>query len=1160
MSVRFIIGRAGTGKSQHCFASIVSTLKERPLGEEIIFLLPRQATFDAQRRLACGGDLPGFCGVRVESFDELAAELMAECGGKAIPQVSALGRQMILGHLLRKNKDRLKYFAKVATYPSLAARLEGALSEFDRCGTEPQKLAEVAANCRDDREAAIDSQLLSAKLHDLQLMYEAYCQYLGQERLDPKRRLEHLLRCIDSSSRVRRAKVYVDEFLEMTELERRMLARIAKRARRVDVTMLMDPASAVVMNPEKFPDEGSLFHRTEWTYRRLRKALAEEGVGVDEPILLSKPMRAKNAALAAFEGAFFSGSPDQNPDGGTIQLIEAPDRRAEVEAAARQVASLTAGGYRLREIALLVRRLDDYVDLLESTLREHQIPFFVDHRRTMAHHPLLAVIRSLLRIALKNWPHDAVMQLIKSGLAGLSTADADCLENYVLEHRLRGGSVWRRQEPWMWCRRIARGGDEDAASALADPSPAMDALRRKIAGAIGPFTDQFSSGKATGSIRELATALFGVLSRFGVRQSIGKWIAECRKENEHEWAAEHEQIWTEVSSLFEQMVELLGNEQVSLEEFAQIVEAGLETFDLALAPPTADELLVGAIDRTRTGPIKAVVLLGWSDGLFPSSAREMSLLSDAERSELQRRHIAIEPNADRQRLDEDLLAYIALTRASERVYVSRPVGDEQKRACAPSPYWIRLRELFPELEVKVLPRHEEDDAAVIGTPRQLLSSLLHWARDGGKIDKDRPWAALYQWLSTYPAKDDAIDSIRFRAWKALSYRNESVLSKQNAQRLFAAPLRASVSQMEMFATCPFKHFVHYGLGLHERVEEEHLDLDLDRAFHATLSELVSEMLRKRIDWSKLSPEAAAEMVERYTRQVGQTLNGELMLSNARNRYLLRRIQDTLEQIIGQQREMAARSDLKTARANIQYGSSQSPLVPLRIRTPGGRDVELRGQIDRVDILENDAAFAIFDYRLSCDPLNLNKVRHGLSLGLLASLSIVQEQSQKLTSAKLSPAAAFYLKLLRQLEKVDHPKEACNPDEPDFHLSAKPRGIFSTDYFGSLDRSCDQGPSAVFAAHVNKSGEFGKRHSTDVAEADEFAALLKDVRRQLGRMGDQIMDGEVALRPYRIGTITPCANCRYRSVCRFDASINRYRNIPSLPRDQVLREIAEEHRE
>src|SRR2546429_1559515 len=159
---------------------------------------------------------------------------MAECGGKAIPQVSTLGRQMILGHLLRKNQNRLKYFSKVATYPSLAARLEGALSEFDRCGTEPEKLAEAAGKISDDAEgAAVDSQVLSAKLHDLQLLYQAYCDYLGQERLDPKRRMEPLLRCIDSSSRVKRATIFVDEFLELTDLERRMVARLAQPAKAI---------------------------------------------------------------------------------------------------------------------------------------------------------------------------------------------------------------------------------------------------------------------------------------------------------------------------------------------------------------------------------------------------------------------------------------------------------------------------------------------------------------------------------------------------------------------------------------------------------------------------------------------------------------------------------------------------------------------------------------------------------------------------------------------------------------------------------------------------------------------------------------------------------------------------------------------------------------
>jgi ATP-dependent helicase/nuclease subunit B len=228
-------------------------------------------------------------------------------------------------------------------------------------------------------------------------------------------------------------------------------------------------------------------------------------------------------------------------------------------------------------------------------------------------------------------------------------------------------------------------------------------------------------------------------------------------------------------------------------------------------------------------------------------------------------------------------------------------------------------------------------------------------------------------------------------------------------------------------------------------------------------------------------------------------------------------------------------------------------------TPKGKEIELRGEIDRVDILEKEAAFAIFDYRLYDDPLNLTRVRHGLSLGLLASLAIVQEQSQRLTNKTLSPAAAFYLKLLRQLEKVEHPDKAADPDDPEFHLKEKLRGIFNADYFSALDKSCE-GNSQVLAARLNQNGEFGNKHNTDVAEAHEFAALLKDVRHQLAKLGDHIIDGDVSIRPYRLGTVTPCSSCKFRGVCRFDPSINRYRNIQGQRRDELLKELAEEHRE
>src|SRR5947207_2301295 len=98
MAARFVIGRAGSGKTHRCFTAIVDAMRREPLGPPIYWILPKQATFVAERQLTCASGLGGFCRARVCSFDQLGLDVIADCGGSAIPQVTDIGRRMILGH------------------------------------------------------------------------------------------------------------------------------------------------------------------------------------------------------------------------------------------------------------------------------------------------------------------------------------------------------------------------------------------------------------------------------------------------------------------------------------------------------------------------------------------------------------------------------------------------------------------------------------------------------------------------------------------------------------------------------------------------------------------------------------------------------------------------------------------------------------------------------------------------------------------------------------------------------------------------------------------------------------------------------------------------------------------------------------------------------
>ena len=311
---------------------------------------------------------------------------------------------------------------------------------------------------------------------------------------------------------------------------------------------------------------------------------------------------------------------------------------------------------------------------------------------------------------------------------------------------------------------------------------------------------------------------------------------------------------------------------------------------------------------------------------------------------------------------------------------------------------------------------------------------MRWVRHSNSEGNSESWPTLYHWLATYDYSNDPIDTMRYRAWKALSYRNEPVLSEQVAREFYKSPWNERVSQIETISACPFKHFVTYGLHLTEREDQEITAIDLGNVCHGILERIVRQMLKERSGWKTPPPALVNELAQ----QLGKELRGELMLSSARNQYILKHIEKTIDQALAAQSAVGKRGRFTPWRAELQFGDGRE-IPALKLQTPQGRELKLKGKIDRVDRVEGQAAFAVIDYKYRGSTLALDWVYHGLSLQLLAYLLVLQNSGIE-KDHRLTPAAAFYVKLLRQLEKVDHPADATKPDDPLFDLTVKPRGI------------------------------------------------------------------------------------------------------------------------
>ncbi len=894
-----------------------------------------------------------------------------------------------------------------------------------------------------------------------------------------------------------------------------------------------------------------MFYKTEEAYRRLYFAMTGENVVLDPPVLLRQVRRFTSPALGHVERNFLGvGAPTAPVASAEVELVEAPDRRAEVDAAASRVRDLMSAGYRLRDIAVLVRDAEPYMELLSASLTEHDIPHFLDRRRPATHHPVLQFMRAALQVVTHHYAHDAMMMLLKSGLGQVSEEQADRLENYVLQHRIRGG-VWALKEAWHARHRRSLREDQDLpAHEMADLEE-IDRLRRSVVDRLRPFVEVLS--KPT-TVRQIVLAIFNLFEAFKVRATMAAWMAEAEVAGRLEQRAEHEQVWGELIDLFDQMADLLGDEPVATSDFMEILESGLETFDLGLPPTYLDQLLVGLVDRSRSNNPRAVILLGLNDGVFPRVTREDSVLSDAERRELRSRQIETDPDSVRRQLDESLMGYIAMTRASERLILTRPTSDEDGRPASASIFWRELRALCPDVPVRVLPQSSKEDPSLISTPRHLVTSLMHWVRAGAP-GGDGTCPALYQWLADRQAAvadHDAIDDARFRAWRALSYANEAGLSPEVRGKLFPSPLTASASELECFAACPFKHFARYGLRLQPREEADPTVMDLGNVYHETLDRLVRSILQQKLDWPNLTADQIREITNQCAGEVGKGLREELMLSNARNRYLLARIQRTIEKVAASQRALAMRGRFAPRFTELTFGFDEG-LPPLLVETPRHRELRLRGKIDRVDLLRDGAAFSIVDYKMADRRLNYDELRHGISLQLLTYLLVIETHGESLTGRPLTPAAAFYVKLLRSLDPIDHPEDAPDPTDPTFPLKTKPRGIVDVAFATTFDSEFEPGmTSQVLAARINKDGSTGR--GSDLATEQELAALLGFVRKKLGELADQIIEGRIDILPYKLATTSACVSCDFRPLCRFHPSTNHYLPIQVMGREGTIAQI------
>lgn len=1148
VKLNFILGQAGYGKTWQCFQEIVTRLEEAPEGRPLLLIVPEQATYEVEQALAAACTTRGFMRAHVLGFRRLAHRILNETGGAARPHISELGKRMVFSRLLMENKSNFKLLSRAATEKSFAATVEGLVKEFKTYGIGPDVLTAIASE-----QDCQNNQALTAKIQDLALLYQGFEDFLAGRYIDPEDYLNLLAEKIPEAALLQQAEVWVDGFTFFTPQEYAVLTAMLTTAQTVTVTLCLSQP-----DNELHAREEALFHRQWETYHKLKR-LAEElqaEVGQQE-LMLSR--RFDRPTLAAIEQQFFGSKnivKEVARDSG-FMLAEAANRRTEAEAIAREMIRLSREeGLRWRDMAVLIRDMDSYAELMATVLTDYEIPFFSDNSRPAVHHPLAELVRSVLDVVLERWSYEPIFRCLKTDLFPVTRDQVDLLENYCLEFGIRG-SRWTNPENWTFRRRYSLAEDEWIG---AEPDAAeqeylcqINAIRRDSTAALVVLAEKVTPALKQGLAPVvLAQAIYEFLQSLQVADTLAAWAADAETAGDLAQAREHQQMWTKLMELLDQVVDTFADQPLTLAEFAAIVSEGLEGTTLSLIPPGLDYVTIAALERTRRLRIKAAFVPGVSDGVLPHRRREEGLLNDGERALLRALGLELGNGAVAEVFAEQFLVYTALTRASEQLWVSYPLADAEGKALAPSVIIRRLKEITGVKPVALpIEPPAGREAEYLARPQRALAALagaLRLYRETGTISP--AWWDVYNWGLTHTQWRE---TLRISLAGLFHHNQLEPLQPGLPGRLYMKNrvLRGSVTRFEAFRACPFKHFAQYGLKLKERAVYQLAAPDLGQFLHAVLKSFGDRLAARGQSWGELTGSQISELCGDIVMQIAPKLQNEILLSSKQHEHLVTRLTRRAIRAVSRLAAWAEVTKFRPVAFEQSFGRGPAALPPLMMALPAAT-VEVAGQIDRLDIGEYDGHnyVLVIDYKSGGAWLSLTEVYYGLKLQLLTYL-LVAVSAQDGPNACLPAGVLYYF--LKNPVISGTTLKAPEQIEKEINSKLKMPGWLLADVnvAGLLDETLN-GWSEFFKIAVGKNG-FYESCMDKLKTGEEFKLLLTHVEQELIAIAAAILDGETAIRPYRLEKSTPCGYCVFLPVCQFDGHLpeNDFAVLPKLADELIM---------
>ena len=540
MSLRFIYGRSGTGKTNYCFKEIAELVSKN---NKIYIITPEQFSFTAEQNLMNAVNSKAVINAEVLTFERMAYRVINEIGGTLKTNLTKSGRAMLLFDILDENKNNLKYLGKTQKNIDVISRI---ITELKKHNLNSNKLKNL--------ELKIEDKILKYKLEDINLLLNNYEKEIKDNYIDENDLLTILYENIDKTGILKDKIIYIDEFAGFTKQEYLIIEKIIKIAKEINISMCTDNLN---INTDPYTD---IFYPNKQACNKIINIAKENNVQIKNPVILNKPYRFKNKELNILEESLVGNLNEKcDRDIENIKLYLANNYYGEIEYIANNILDLVKNQkYKYNEIAIITKDIPKYSGLIKSIFGKYEIPVFIDEKQDLSQNILVKYITAFLDIFAKNWSLESMFNYIKSGFMDLKLEDIFILENYCKNLGIKG--IKKFTEKWT----VELDGYD---------LNKLNELRFKIVEPLVDFRKSLNNNK---TVFDITKNIYSFLVKNQIDKKIIEKAEKLQKKGQIDLSNIYSSSWNILIEVLDEIVLVLGDKKVSFEKFSELIKVRIK--------------------------------------------------------------------------------------------------------------------------------------------------------------------------------------------------------------------------------------------------------------------------------------------------------------------------------------------------------------------------------------------------------------------------------------------------------------------------------------------------------------------------------------------------------------------------------------------------------